>query len=150
MHLIQKKHEGIKIPTLLPASLVPPSKRANITSPFSPQGVLLEEHNREMRERQGRAATERAEAESSQADGRGVMEVSEGDEAVSRSSQSMDGIEWSASVSVSSPPQVPPVQETATTVERTGLCVICQDDVADIVVLDCGYVLVEDWRMLLF
>jgi len=36
MYLIQKKLAGIEIPISLPPSLVPPSKRANIISPFSP------------------------------------------------------------------------------------------------------------------
>ncbi|PPQ89236.1 hypothetical protein CVT25_001315 [Psilocybe cyanescens] len=44
----------------------------------------------------------------------------------------------------SSPPRAPPVappktQGSATTLERTGLCVICQDEEANIAIVDCGH-----------
>ena len=112
------------------------------------QRVLLEEHNRQMAERQERAVALRAE-ESSQANHERVMEEDD-EEAPRRSSQAMDGIEGSRSTPTSSPPRAPPVRGTATTLERTGLCVICQDDEANIAIVDCGYVLMEDLRMLLF
>ena len=114
------------------------------------QRVLLEEHNREMAERHGRA-----EAESSQTGGgRGVVMEDEEDEedgtAPRRSSPVMGGTEGSGSTPTSSPPRGPAVKGTAMTLERTGLCVICQDDEANIAIVDCGYVLMGGWAMLLF
>jgi len=111
------------------------------------QRELLEEHNWGTRERQGRAEAERSQA---YYHGR-VMEEDEGDWAAPRrSNQGMDGVGGSGSMSTSSPPRAPHVRGTAMTLERTGLCVICQDDEANIAIVDCGYVLMGDWRMLLF
>jgi hypothetical protein len=40
----------------------------------------------------------------------------------------------------SKPSLTPRAQEMASTLERTGLCVICQDEEANIAIVDCGYV----------
>lgn len=41
----------------------------------------------------------------------------------------------------SGPPPLPPkAQAMASHLERTGLCVICQDEEANIAIVDCGYV----------
>lgn len=43
--------------------------------------------------------------------------------------------------SSTAPPPPPKARATAADLERTGLCVICQDDEANIAIVDCGYVL---------
>jgi len=40
-----------------------------------------------------------------------------------------------------STPAAPKTTGSASTLERTGLCVICQDEEANIAIVDCGYVL---------
>lgn len=42
--------------------------------------------------------------------------------------------------SVKPPPLAPKAQAMAATLERTGLCVICQDEEANIAIVDCGWV----------
>lgn len=44
--------------------------------------------------------------------------------------------------SVKPSPLPPKAQAMAATLERTGLCVICQDEEANIAIVDCGYVLI--------
>ena len=39
----------------------------------------------------------------------------------------------------------PPMMGTAADLERNGLCVVCQDEEANIAVVDCGYVFVSCW-----
>ena len=135
MYLIKKKLAGIEIPTSLPPSLMPPSKRANFTSPSSPQRVRFGEHNREMRDGQGIAEARRV----------GGTQFNIWPPPMLSSKLSGNNISggqiWNPAVSGSTSPTAP---------ESTGLCVICQDEAATIAIIDCGYVLMGDWRILLF
>lgn len=84
------------------------------------QRVLLEQHNLAQREREEQVRAQ-------QTDG-------------------VDGepnIDHQASESEPSPAPPPPpkARATAADLHRTGLCVICQDDEANIAIVDCGYVL---------
>jgi hypothetical protein len=52
-----------------------------------------------------------------------------------------EGSSDSAPAASSAPPPLPPkAQAMASHLERTGLCVICQDEEANIAIVDCGYV----------
>ncbi|KAK7018583.1 RING-finger domain-containing protein [Favolaschia claudopus] len=81
------------------------------------QRVMMEQFARQQKEREER---EKAAA--------GGDAAAEGDEQVGSSSNA------------SAPPPLPPkAQAMASHLERTGLCVICQDDEANIAIVDCGH-----------
>lgn len=86
------------------------------------QRVLLEQHKMAQREREERARAEQSRA--GDGDGNDDMNVDD-----------------KSSGSSTAPPLPPKARATAADLERTGLCVICQDDEANIAIVDCGYVL---------
>ncbi|KAF9467771.1 hypothetical protein BDZ94DRAFT_1376408 [Collybia nuda] len=81
------------------------------------QRVLLEQHRMAQQERE-----ERARAEKSRSDSEDDMDADE-----------------KHSASPASPPTPPKARATAADLERPGLCVICQDDEANIAIVDCGH-----------
>ncbi|KAF5379132.1 hypothetical protein D9615_005854 [Tricholomella constricta] len=115
------------------------------------QRQMLEEHARVQREREERfKAGQDAQA---QAEARGPDEgeggsrsgeggASEGGEE-RQDGQMRENTTESSSTS-SPPPKAPPMtppktRGTAADLERTGLCVVCQDDEANIAIVDCGH-----------
>ncbi|KAI0819407.1 hypothetical protein BC628DRAFT_1402618 [Trametes gibbosa] len=108
---------------------------------------LYEEEMRRLREEEeaeARAAALRAEAEAARA---GTPEAQSGSVPIP-ASQGQEGMPPMPAVSTppqtsSSPPAgsnlTPKAQAMASRLERTGLCVICQDEEANIAIVDCGH-----------
>lgn len=67
---------------------------------------------------------------SGRVDGRDGQEASAGDQTVESSEQT-----------TSAPPFLKQPKVPVSTMERNGLCVICQDEEANIAIVDCGYVI---------
>ncbi|KAG6843854.1 hypothetical protein H0H87_012370 [Tephrocybe sp. NHM501043] len=102
------------------------------------QRVMMEEHRMQQRERDEREARARANVER-EANDEGDVRI-DGEDAT----QTQDGEkvpEPSSTTASHPPPKIPPkTLGTVADLERTGLCVICQDDEANIAIVDCGYV----------
>lgn len=100
------------------------------------QREMMEEHERRQRERAEQEAEANARANAQAApnddDANGLNNAHSGSEAASHSVPT-------------APPPVPPAKAAPSpprpTLERNGLCVICQDLEACIAIVDCGYVL---------
>jgi len=96
------------------------------------QRVMLEEHNRAQRNRKERNQAEQ-QAQSRSVSGKQGEPTSGGTEKGEKTS-------GRSSAPLTSPPATPPkAGGTAADLERTGLCVICQDDEANIAIVDCGH-----------
>ncbi|KAF7326391.1 RING-finger domain-containing protein [Mycena venus] len=88
------------------------------------QRVMMEQFARQQKERE-----EREKAAAEQQSGTGTSDAA------------AEGSASSASSSASVPPPLPPkAQAMQSHLERTGLCVICQDEEANIAIVDCGCV----------
>ncbi len=103
-----------------------------------------EEEMRRIREEETRArASSSPPAENAQPSERAPAEGAEGSDPipVPGTSASQDA-STAATPPVSSPPKTstltPKAQAMASRLERTGLCVICQDEEANIAIVDCG------------
>lgn len=96
------------------------------------QRAMLEEHERAMREREERLKAER-DAESAAAAAAAASESARPDEGENASGTSSTP----PPPQPNTPPRTPPKPHT--TMERQGLCVICQDDEANIAIVDCGH-----------
>ncbi|KAF8068829.1 hypothetical protein FPV67DRAFT_1415160 [Lyophyllum atratum] len=95
------------------------------------QREMLEEHSRAQRERE-----ERIKAEQQAESGDGDQHKDEG----TRGETEKEHASGSSPAPSSIPPRTPPKPRgTAADLERTGLCVICQDDEANIAIVDCGH-----------
>lgn len=95
------------------------------------QRVMMEEHKRVQRERE--AARLRAEQETS---GEESAEAADGQMADDGHGAGAGGEAFTAP-----PPPPPGPQAMAANPERASLCVICQDDEANIAIVDCGCVI---------
>ncbi|KAF8843826.1 EF-hand [Paxillus ammoniavirescens] len=119
MHLIKDKLSGKEIPETLPPALVPPSMRSDCPSlpflyDFEVDGTNRVERNFEITE----AVQE--------ADFTALAE--------------MDAVLWSSFASSQSPISPPsPRSTTSPSHSRSGLCVICQDEEANVAIVDCGH-----------
>ncbi|GLB42115.1 hypothetical protein LshimejAT787_1101300 [Lyophyllum shimeji] len=95
------------------------------------QQEMLEEYKRAQREREENMKGEQ------QAEASGAKQ--EQGEGTSRGTEEGDKRPGPKSAP-SPPPKIPPKHRgTAADLERTGLCVICQDDEANIAIVDCGH-----------
>jgi hypothetical protein len=127
MHLIKDKLSGKEIPETLPPSLVPPSMRSDGPSPpflhdFEVDGINRVERDVEINE----AVQE--------ADFTALVE--------------MDAVLWASFALAQSPvsPQSPvsspsPQSTTSPSHSRSGLCVVCQEEEANVAIVDCGCVI---------
>ncbi|RDB29786.1 hypothetical protein Hypma_013949 [Hypsizygus marmoreus] len=87
------------------------------------QRVQMEEYKRIQREREERIAAEKRRAQ--------------GQDAEDTRKSTDDG--EAGTSDAPAPPLPPKTRGTASDLERTGLCVICQDDEANIAIVDCGH-----------
>ncbi|KAG6865415.1 hypothetical protein C0991_002805 [Blastosporella zonata] len=101
------------------------------------QREMLEEHNRKQREREEREERAKAEAEGN-GDGQAHIAAGEG---IPHAQEGEASVPSTSTPAPSPPPKSPPkTRGTVADLERTGLCVICQDEEANIAIVDCGYV----------
>jgi len=86
----------------------------------------------------------------SQVDGESSSTFGRVDERVDQEASAGDQTAESAQQTTSAPsfPKQPEVP--VSTMERNGLCVICQDDEANIAIVDCGYVISTPFPVLVF
>lgn len=114
-------------------------RRAQEEAEVELQRQLLEERRREEREREIEETSRNSEDYETASK---TVELNEAEDTHS------DGPAPSSSSSSSSPPPPPPKTPpktppkalgTAADLERTGLCVICQDEEANIAIVDCGH-----------
>ncbi|TFY77949.1 hypothetical protein EWM64_g6063 [Hericium alpestre] len=106
---------------------------------FARQHAMMEEHRlrheKETREREGQTQGEESQA-AADADGTGSPPIA------SETPSAQATPSPSPSPPKVSPPLVPS-PSTMATLERNGLCVICQDEDANIAIVDCGYVCIR-------
>ncbi|KAG6916956.1 hypothetical protein DXG01_004505 [Tephrocybe rancida] len=96
------------------------------------QRVMMEEHRRKMREREEAEAQAQANVEAD------TQQQPEDETTPAPSTSAPTPV---PSPPPKTPPKTPPKPRgTVADLERTGLCVICQDEEANIAIVDCGYV----------
>ncbi|KIJ11729.1 hypothetical protein PAXINDRAFT_101608 [Paxillus involutus ATCC 200175] len=125
MHLIKDKLSGKEIPETLPPSLVPPSMRSDGPSPPFLHDFEVDGINRVERDVEINEAVQEA----------GFTALVE-----------MDAVLWASFALAQSPvsPQSPvsspsPQSTTSPSHSRSGLCVVCQEEEANVAIVDCGH-----------
>jgi hypothetical protein len=97
-----------------------------------------EEREREERERRDRERAEREHKDKDSEDNP-VSAAGGSEGSGSGSSSSTGGRSTTPSSASPAPPLAPKQQAMQSLLERTGLCVICQDEEANIAIVDCGH-----------
>ncbi|KAJ3796160.1 hypothetical protein GGU11DRAFT_832890 [Lentinula aff. detonsa] len=114
------------------------------------QHAMMEAFERERKEREERDREQQEDARRQEEERTGELENDRMQVGGESESQPQSDIDRDSTPSSSPPPPIPPkvptpfkapskAPATAAFVERTGLCVVCQDEEANIAVVDCGH-----------
>ncbi|KAG5341353.1 hypothetical protein C0989_011232 [Termitomyces sp. Mn162] len=111
------------------------------------QRVMMEEHRRAQERERERPKADQGQADTGAAAERSGFVVSEcqGESAATQNQETEESSQSSTPSTALAPPSKSPpkTRGTVADLERTGLCVICQDEEANIAIVDCGYVFAQ-------